>query len=74
MYTDRFILTDENGDVIAEKTMAQHIWAYKAETYPDMNRTFKIKSLVSEYEMVITSETTPEDWRRYTEDCLMALD
>ena len=74
MYTDRFILTDANGEVIVEKMMAQHIKAYIDETYPDTDRNFKIKSLVSGYEMAITNETTAEDWHNYADGCLMALD
>lgn len=74
MTTDRFILTDESGKVLTEKSMVEHIKVFIDEMKPDAEKRFKVKSEVSGYVLEVTEKTTQDDWREYADKCLMALD
>ena len=71
--TDRFILKDETGTVIARKSMAEHIKVLLDDMKPESGRHFVVKSEVSGYELNVTDSTTTDDWRTYCDKCLMAL-
>ncbi len=74
MMTDRFILRDEEGKVLVEKSMVEHIKVFLDEMKPEQGRTFTIKSKVTGYEFVVSASTAAEEWREYADKCLMALD
>ena len=74
MTTDRFILTDASGKVLAEKSMVEHIKVFIDEMKPNAEQRFKVKSEVSGYTFEVTNKTTQDDWREYADKCLMALD
>ncbi len=74
MMTDRFILRDEEGKVLVEKSMVEHIKVFLDEMKPEHGRTFTIESKVTGYEFVVSASTAAEEWREYADKCLMALD
>ena len=74
MMTDRFILKDEKGNVLAERSMAEHIKVILDDMKPEPGRRFVVESKSTVYRLEVTDETTPEDWREFADKCLMALD
>lgn len=72
--TDRFTLKDENGNIISEKTLVEHIKVVLDEMKPDAGRKFTVKSEVTGFVLEVTGTTTQEEWREYADKCLMALD
>ena len=74
MTTDRFVLRDEFGKVLAEKSMVEHIKVFIDEMKPDAEQRFMVKSEVSGYVFEVTDKTTQSDWREYADKCLMALE
>ena len=74
MVTDRFILKDEEGNILAEKAMVEHLKVLLDDMRPEPGRRFVIKSKVTGYVFEISETTTAEDWREFSDKCLMALD
>ncbi len=74
MMTDRFALRDEKGNLIAEKTMVEHLKVILDEMNSEPGHSFDIRSEVTGYEFHITDSTKPEEWREFADKCLMALD
>ena len=72
--TDRFTLKDENGNIISEKTLVEHIKVVLDEMKQDAGRKFTVKSEVTGFVLEVTGTTTQEEWREYADKCLMALD
>ena len=72
--TDRFVLTDENGTVLSEKELVEHIKVFLDDMKPDAGRIFKVKSEVTGFTFEVTDKTIQSDWREYADKCLMALD
>ena len=74
MVTDRFILKDEECNILAEKAMVEHLKVLLDDMRPEPGRRFVIKSKVTGYVFEISETTTAEDWREFSDKCLMALD
>ncbi len=74
MSIDRFILKDENGNVLVEKSMVEHIKVFFDDMKPERGKHFTVKSEVTGFELVVSVDTTAEEWRAFSDKCLMALD
>ena len=72
--TDRYVLIDENGTVLSEKALVEHIKVFLDKLELKEGSKFTVKSEVTGYVLEITEKTTQEEWRAYADKCLMALD
>lgn len=73
MYSDRFVLRDRIGTMISHRSMLEHI-KIDFDNVQDKEYPYYVKSDVSGYEFKVTQDTKPEDWREFSDKCLMALD
>ncbi len=72
--TAGYILCDEDGNEIIRKKMVEHIKVYLDEADPEREKNYRVRSSISAKEFVITKETTQQDWREYSRDCMELLD
>ncbi len=72
--TDIFILSDQRGNIIAKRKMAQHLKIIVDDMPEESREQLLVESLVSGFKLMITKDTTAEDWREYCDRCLMVLD
>ncbi len=72
--TDSFILTDEEGNVIAKKMKVEHIKAILDEGGINPGHKYSVKSEYTDCELVVTEVTTVKEWRDFSEKCELALD
>ncbi len=73
-YSTRFELVDEAGNVIATKQNAPHLQRFLIERGIKPGETYLVRSTATKHELKVTAETTMEEWRKFNNDCLMALD
>ncbi len=76
--TDEFTLYDEDYNEVLIRKMVEHIHLAIIEQGllegKNADRHYIVSSDVSGYEMKVDRNTTQEEWRAYTDKCLMALD
>ena len=70
MVTDRFILKDEEGNILAEKAMVEHLKVLLDDMRPEPGRRFVIKSKVTGYVFEISVTTTGAFFGLLTVNCL----
>ena len=73
MYSDNFVLRDRIGTMISHRNILEHI-KVDFDNVKDKEYPYYVKSDVSGFELKITKDTKQEDWREFSNKCLMALD
>lgn len=73
-YSDRFVLLDEAGNVIATKKEASHLQRLLIERGIKPGETYLVRSTAARRELKVTTKTTLDEWRQFNYDCQMALD
>ena len=74
MWTDKFTLTDKDGNVLGEKTILQHLQPIINEKGLGPDDVYTIKSEISGSEFKVTAATTVEEWREFADECLKSVD
>ena len=72
--TDRFILADEDGNIIAKKMVVEHIKVILDERGIEPGQKYSVKSEYTDCELIVTESTTTKEWRDFSEKCEWALD
>ncbi len=73
MQSDNFILRDRIGTMISHRSILGHI-KVDLDNIQDKEYPYYVKSETTGYEFHVTKDTKPEDWREFSDKCLMALD
>lgn len=74
MWTDKFPLTDKDGNVLGEKTILQHLKPIINQHGLGPDDEYIIKSEVTGWEFKVTAATTVEEQREFAEACLKSAD
>ncbi len=71
--TDKFVLMDEEGNVLVKKMMVSHIKVFLDEKGIEPGQKFLVKSKYTDCEFSVTESTTAQEWRDFSDKCEWAL-